>query len=119
MFDIRFNGTIMGNANVKQKGLYYYINCTCKLPNRELYRVVMYDKSFRKDLGICVPHGDEFTISTRVPAKCFQGDVFTFELVREAKGEYVISDNMHFTHLDKLETARLYVANGQPRLIID
>ena len=90
MFDIHLNGAVVGSADVKRKGLYYYINCTCKLPSKEIHRVIMYDTSYRKDLGICVPLGDVFTLSAHVPAKNFQGDAFAFEVVRGAKEGYVI-----------------------------
>lgn len=119
MFDIYLNSAVVGSADVKRKGLYYYINCSCKPPSNEIHRVIMCDTSYRKDLGICVPLGNVFTLSAHIPIKYFQGDEFTFELVRESKEEYVITNDMHFAHLDKLETARLYVANGQSRLIID
>ena len=119
MYKIYMNGTVVGRADVKRKGLYYHITCTCKPPSMEFYRVIMYSRSDRMDLGICVPLGDVFTLSVHIPVKYFQGDEFIFELAREAKEEYVISNDILFTHLDKLETARLYVANGQSRLIID
>lgn len=119
MFEIHSNGVVVGSADVKRKGLYYHITCTCKPPSKDIHRIIMYSGSVQKDLGICVPSGNAFALSVRIPVKCFQEDKFTFELVRGTKGEYEIFDNMPFPHLDKLEAARLQYTNGQPRLIID
>ena len=119
MFDIHTGEVVVGSADVKRKGLYYHITCTCKLPSKEIHRVIMRDGCEQKDLGICVPTGNVFTLSARIPVKCFQGDNFAFELVRGTKGEYAISNNMPFPHLDKLEAARLQYTNGQSKIIID
>lgn len=119
MFEIRMGDAVVGSADVKKNGLYYHITCTCKPPNKEIHRIIMYDGSVQKDLGICVPAGNVFTLSARIPVKYFHGDDFTFELVPEAKGEYIISNNMPFDHLDKLETARLQYTNGQLKIITD
>lgn len=119
MFEIRMGDAVVGSADVKRNGLYYHINCTCKPPSEEIHRVTMHDGSVQKDLGICVPTGNAFTLSARIPVKCFQWNEFTFELVRGTKGEYVISNNTPFTHLDKLESARLQHTNGQTIILID
>lgn len=119
MFEIRMGDADVGSAAVKRNGLYYHISCTCKPPSKEIHRVIMGNGNVKKDLGICVPAGDVFTLFARIPIKCFQGDGFTFELVRAVKGEFVVSSNMPFSHLDKLETARLQHTNGQTIIVID
>lgn len=119
MFEIHMGNAVVGSADVKRNGLYYHINCTCKPPSKEIHRVIMHDGSVQKDLGICVPTGNAFTLSARIPVKCFQGDGFTFQLVKIGKREIIVSSNMPFTHLDELESARLQHTNGQAVILID
>ena len=119
MFEIRMGNTVIGRADIRQRGLYYHVKCTCCLPNDQMYRILMRSDDVQKDLGICVPEGNAFTLFTRIPVKNFQGKNFSFEIVGRTKGEYIISDNMPFDHLDKLESARLQNTNGQIKIVID
>ena len=119
MFEIRMGNTVVGSADISQQGLYYHIKCTCHLPNDQMYRMLMRCGDVHKDLGICVPEGNVFRVFTRIPVKNFKGKDFTFEIVCGTKGEYIISNNTPFGHLDKLESARLQNTNGQIKIVID
>ena len=119
MFKIYIGNTVVGQAEVKKNGLYYHITCTCNPPSNDLYRIIMTNKDVKKDLGVCVPKGEYFSLFTRVPVKLFEDGSFRFHLVNGRKGEYIVSDNTPFAHLDKLETARLQHANGQSMIIVD
>lgn len=119
MFTVNMGSAVVGSANISRKGLYYHVQCTCDLPGNALYRIIMRNGRTYKDLGICVPEGNVFTLFKRVSVKQFQGNDFTFEIVCENEGEYAVSDNVPFAHLDKLESARLRQTNGQMKIIID
>lgn len=119
MFKIYMGDIDVGCAEVKRVGLYYHITCKCKPPSNQIHRIIIRNERFIKDLGICFPEGNEFRLFARIPVKCFQGDTFTFELVNSAKCEVVVSDNMPFAYLDKLETARLQLTNEQSIIVID
>ena len=119
MFEIRMGDTCVGHAQVRKNGLYYHVNCVCDPPSKQIHRIIMRNNTAIKDLGICVPDGMQFALFARVPVKQFQGESFIFELIDSAKGDYAVSSNMPFAHLDELETARLSVANGQRVILID
>ncbi len=119
MFAIFAGNDIVGRAEVKQKGLYYHITCVCNPPTNGIHRIIMQENDIQKDLGICVPQGDEFTLFKRIPIKTFQGNDFMFQLVEPGKVAHIVSENMPFEYLDKLETARLQRTNGQLRIVID
>ena len=119
MFNIRMGDAIVGRAEIIRKGLYYHITCTCNPPSNEIHRVIMTDGSVKRDLGICVPINDGFSLFARVSVKSFSQEQFHFELVNGSKGEFVVSNDAPFAHLDKLETARLQQTDGQFVIIIN
>lgn len=119
MVDIYMGDTCVGHAEIEQKGLYYHISCSCNPPSKEIHRIIMCSEGVRKDLGICVPKGNEFYLFARVPIKQFGGNNFSFELTNSETVGYAVAENMPFAHLDKLETARLQQTSGQSTIIID
>lgn len=60
---------IIGVAQVSQEGLYYKIFCRCKLPMNGIHRVYVSNNGVERDLGICVPNGEEFILEKKVPIK--------------------------------------------------
>lgn len=118
MLEIRMGEKCVGYAQIDQKGLYYHVNCSCNPPGKDIHRIIMHSEGINRDLGICVPKGDEYYLFTRVPIKQFSGKSFTFELISSKDNGYTVADNMPFAHLDKLETAHLKQINGQSTIVI-
>ena len=119
MFEIFFNEAVTGQAEMVKEGLYYKIHCTCSLPNSGIHRIIISDGEITRDLGICVPVGDKFVLNTRVPVKNIKGDQPKFHLVSGKHTAIPVATGKPFSALDKLETARLQVTNGQPEIITD
>lgn len=63
------NGREVGTASVSIEGLYYRIRCVCKLPDGEIYRLMVDTDSGQTDLGIIVPVKEKFGLETRVSVK--------------------------------------------------
>lgn len=119
MFEIICNDKIVGTAEVEKEGLYYRIQCVCTPPNMEIHRIYVSDGQRKRDLGICVPIGTNFALTTRIPTKYLNGENLRFFLVQQNAGAIPVETDMEFYDLDKLETARLQVTNGQAEVIID
>ena len=80
MFDIIMNRQVVGNARVDKEGLFYKIHCTCKVPDEAFYKIYMNDGEINRDLGICVPSGDFFVLTARVPCKQIKVESLSFSL---------------------------------------
>ena len=119
MFEIFYDNTVVGSAEMKREGLYYKMHCTCTPPNDRIHRITVSDGTAVRDLGICVPSGGKFTLTARLPVKCFQSEKLSFALVAQERTGIPVSDGAPFDRLDKLETARLVITDGQPEIVID
>ena len=120
MFDVLWNGRIVGTANILKEGLYYRFICRCNLPHKGIYRVVVTEGDNRYDLGICVPDKNDYVCICRIPCKRFCGWDFCFVLTDDCGNMTIpVMPNNPFLYLDKLEAARLQITNGQPEIIID
>ena len=118
MFDVFFNESVVGSAQVEKDGLYYCIHCACEIPGDGLYRIILNDGENSHNLGICVPNKDKFVVNKRIPAKYIIGENLTFQLVLDANNGIAVATGKPFAHLDKLETAHLLETNGQSKIII-
>ena len=121
MYSIFDNGTQVGTAEVTREGLYYLFRCSCAPRGEGIHRIVVNDGENQVDLGICVPDSGKFVLRTRIPVKRLTGDIFSFSVAPEKKVSINIpvQSEMVFDQLDKLNAARLEVANGQPMVVID
>ena len=121
MFEICYKDAIIGRAEVKKEGLYYCFYCACTPPDKEMYRIHVNDGMTTKDLGICVPEKDQYTLVARVPVKYFKNDELVFVLTpaRLEKTFMPVTSDGPFEALDQLETARFQLENGQSGILID
>ncbi len=120
MYEIICGDSVVGTAEVKIEGLYYRFLCRCTPPDEGIYRIHVSDGTNLRDLGICVPEGDRFMLIARVPVKYLKEDM-TFRLTsaREEKIKIPVATGEPFDELDKLESARFQIENGQPGILID
>ena len=119
LYDIISNGEQIGYVNVEKEGLYYKFVCKCTFHDQNVHRVVVSDGESVLKLGICVPDGDKFTLLSRVPVKYLKGKNLRFWVESNCSSCIPVSSGKPFAQLDKLETARLQITNGQPSIIID
>lgn len=119
MFEILYDQSVVGEAEMVKEGLYYKIKCTCMLPESGIHRIVVNDGETLRDLGVCVPVGDKFVVNVRIPTKYIKGKNLKFYLVSDKNKGIVVATGMPFSQLDNLESARLQIANGQTEIIID
>ena len=120
MYDIFWDNMCVGKASVRKEGSFYRFYCFCDLPGTGIYRIYVTDGDVVFDLGICVPDGDRYICIARVACKRFSCAALEFSLVDcDERKRIRITTGMEFAYLEKLNTAHLYIADGQPEIIID
>ena len=130
LFDIFDKESCVGKAQIQKEGMYYRICCTCNIAKPGIHRIVITDGETDVDLGICVPQGEKFTLTSRIPIKFIKGDNKTFHLVRqgehrvipdepEKKREVPVASDKPFSCLDELEKAYFKNEDGNPVVVID
>lgn len=120
MYQIIFDGNPVGSAEIRKEGMFYRITCRYHLPYKSVFRVLLNSSNHKFDLGVCVPDGNGFSCVTRIACNQLKGDNFSFSLNDGAKkGGIPVAAGKPFVQLEKLNTARLCITNGQPELMID
>ena len=62
-------GKSVGEAAVQTTGLYYQIDCRCKLRTDRRWRIWVRSDAQESDLGLCVPRGDGVGLYSCLPCK--------------------------------------------------
>ncbi len=127
MFEIYDKENCVGSAQIQQEGMYYRICCTCKIPKDGIHRIIVSDGENEVDLGICVPSGGKFMLTSRIPMKRLKGESRIFQLVKQGerstnaveKKEVPVEAGNPFLNLDELENAYFKSDDGNPVIVID
>lgn len=121
-YPITLGGERIGSACVTRHGLYWNIQCCCRLSGEVVYKVLVCCENREVDLGILVPGKNGFLIETRVPVKRVGEGAFVFIAVprhTRKKGNFVpIYPEEPFSYLDKLKKAYLEIRNNQVGVIL-
>ena len=119
LYDIYQDEKKIGKAEVSREGLYYRFRCNCDLPEGKIYRLTVTCGGKTENLGIPIPYGDSFWLSTRLPVSKFSGDEPHFAaLPKENKNWIPVSVDMPFPHISQLSSATLEERNGEMGLLI-
>ena len=113
---VYYEGSSVGHARIQKEGLFYKFICSCTPPDSSVYRISVDDGENRRDLGICVPQGDIYTLTARVPCKYLKGDSLHFELTDKKAVAVPVRSGEPFDHLEQLENARFHEENGQAEI---
>ena len=123
MYSVMWHGKPVGYATVEKEGLYYKLKCFCQPEQKRYYRIKVNDCCTEIDLGICVPSGAGFTLTTRVPVRKLNKDQLKFVLVDHcainAPQIIPIINDSPFPWLDRLISARFQYRNGKAAVVID
>ena len=107
---------------VQRQGLYYCFCCRCRLTGEVLYRIEVSCDGRREDLGILIPVGDRFGLSTKVPVKRLGQGTLRFQALpkhRKLEGEFIpVYPEEPFAYLTRLQNAFLAVRDGQVGVVI-
>ncbi len=115
-------GQSVGTAQIRREGLYYALDCRCRLSGEIVYRLVARRGERTVNLGIPVPEGNWFVLRTRIPVKRLgEGEL---QIRAEPKnvqwsGKFVpLSPEEPFRYLRRLQGAFLQVRDGQVGVVI-
>lgn len=106
----------VGTALVSREGLYYRLDCQCRLRGKEIFKIYAECENGRLLLGTPTPEGDCYRLRTRLPAKRFSGETPRFCLRQEIF--IPVRPDEPFLHLKDLKNAVFAVRNGESGIII-
>ncbi len=121
-------GKPIGSAHITREGLYLRIACVCHLEQAELIRLHVRSDAGERPLGVLVPNGDAWELSTRIAAKYLVGEIEIF--VPQEKADHAQEDAPQekfvpivagepFACLDAVSDAVLAEQDGQVGICVD
>ncbi len=111
----------MGQAEVVRQGLYYEINCRCRLPENRIFRVALCIGDGWENLGVLVPEGDAFCLKKRLAAKKYGSIEAEFRVYGTGENPMEtfvpLDPNMPVDCLPRLKEARFARRGDVPGLL--
>jgi len=115
-YDVYLNGNAVGYAHVAKEGLYYRIQCRCRLSG-DVCKLTVSCEERQTNLGVLIPVEDGFGLETKVPIKRLGDGKIEFSIVPNRAvltGKFVpIYPEEPFAYIEKLKNAYLAKQNGQ------
>lgn len=109
IYDIYRGQDKIGKAQVSREGLYYRFQCCCDLTGQVIHRLIVACGEKTENLGIPVPDGDAFYLTTRLPVSHFPQGEPTFRAVpKHPQGQKLwvpIAPDTPFEYISRLENA--------------
>ena len=120
-YDVLFYNNKIGEVFVSAEGLYKRIRCTCKLPDKSIWRLIALSEGKKTDIGVCIP-GETFAINKRLSGKQINYDAVQFIIENNNDrndSQYVsIENDKPFLHIKQLEDARFLRIHDKPKICI-
>lgn len=121
-YDILLGGQPVGEASVTQQGLYLCFDCRCRISGEVMYKLTVTCGGHTESLGLLIPSGKDFALSTRIPAKRLGQGTPEFRAVprhSEMKGKFIpVYPDEPFSYISRLHTAFLEKRGGQLGVVI-
>ena len=115
------DGKKVGNAYIDTNGLYTSFQCKCSFPIDGIYRINAKYGVRYIDLGVCIPNGDSYVTSAKIPTKNLGEEEPAFYAIRKGSENLIfiaVDEHTDFRYLKRLVDARFQVQNGQKGLLI-
>ena len=121
-YDIFMGKEAVGTATVEQQGLYYRFCCKCSISGAVMCRVMVSCNGHHENLGILIPMGDGFGLTTKLAVKRLGKGDFRFRILpkhAKSQGEFIaVYPEEPFAYLTRLQNAFLEVRGGQVGVVI-
>lgn len=96
----------IGMAKISMQGLYYRFECRCLFPEPGIYRLYAICNDENACLGICVPVGDAFGITTKIPvSRLGTGDISVVADSKTKQRVLSVDQNSPFENIEQLDNA--------------
>lgn len=122
-YDIQMGREVVGTATVEQQGLYYRICCRCNLSGSVICRVTVSCNGHHENLGVLVPVGNAFGLTTKVAIKKLGKGSFQFRAMpkhQKSESRFIpIYPEEPFAYISRLENAFLETINGQVGVVVE
>ena len=106
--EIRYGGKNVGTVQISREGLYYRFECRCKFQEEGIYRLYALSAEKKAYLGVCVPIGDVFGITTRIPVnKLGTGNVCVAVETKPNEKVFPVDQEKPFPGIEELDRAVL------------
>ena len=121
-YEIRMGKEVVGTATVEQQGLYYRFSCKCNISGSVICRVTVSCNGHHENLGVLIPSGSGFGLTTKVAVKKLGKGPFQFRAMpkhQKNEGRFIpIYPEEPFAYITRLQNAFLEVRNGQVGVVI-
>ena len=121
-YEIRMGKEVVGTATVEQQGLYYRFSCKCNISGSVICRVTVSCNGHHENLGVLIPMGSGFGLTTKVAVKKLGKGLFLFRATpkhQKNEGRFIpIYPEEPFAYITRLQNAFLEVRNGQAGVVI-
>lgn len=116
-YPITADGKTIGTAYITVQGLYYEVQCICKMQSGVLHLEADCGNR-RENIGICVPKDGKMVIRTRIAQKKLNGLV-GFSVRTQTKDTWIALDTAKpIPLLYCIKEARFAVRTGMPGLVL-
>ena len=121
-YDVYFADRHIGTVRVTVEGLYYYIQCQCRVFTDAVYKLAALCERGDVDIGVCVPKGSLLVLDKRVPKKSIGKEIQRFYIhQKQNKNNTIIASvdpNEPFEYISMLDGAKLVQNMGRIELLI-
>ena len=121
-YEIRMGKEVIGTAAVEQQGLYYRFSCRCNISGSVICRVTVSCNGHHENLGVLIPVGDGFGLTTKLAVKKLGKGPFQFRAMpknQKSEGKFIpIYPEEPFAYISRLQNAFLEIRNGQAGIMI-
>lgn len=122
MCKVWMGGEVAGSVCITKEGLYTRFLCQCKLPDNDIYRLLLTCNGLNTDLGICVPQGEYYMVNKVVKSRQIGDGEMCFRITsttEKNKDRFIpmLSDKP-FDYISQLENMMLCVDNHGYGIII-
>lgn len=121
-YPIYLGGQAVGQAKVRQEGLYLHFSCRCRFGGETIYKLMVTCGDHTENLGIPIPDGAQFCLETKIPVKRLGEGKLAFCAVPkrgELTGRFIpLSPEEPFAYLTRLKNAFLEVRTGRVGVVI-
>lgn len=121
-YDVLLGRESIGKVSVERQGLYYRFSCRCQITGTVIYRVTVSCGGHHENLGILIPMGDSFGLTTKLAVKKLGKGSFQFRALpkhQKAEGKFIpVYPDEPFAYITRLQKAFMEVRNGQVGVVI-